>query len=406
MTSTERRKEARYQRRKAKRIQKRDERYKQFDSFDRLLDGNNTYSAYRKCSKGVRYKESQQNYRINLLKNLSAQKKNFQSGQHLSDGFKEFTLVDRGKRRNIRAVSFRERVAQRTLNDESLVHLFQRNLIYDNGASIKGKGNHWCLKRVEAHLHRFYRQNGYSNNGAIAVLDLTGYYDHILHQPLLAIYRKEIHDSNIIRTSRFYIEAFGDGVSVGIGSQISQLSGSRYPSEIDHLIKEQMRYRQYARYNDDSYFIGKDKTALHANLEVIRGKYAELGITLNTKKTQVIALKRGFKFLKTIFYLTETGKVIKKPVRDAVTRERRKLKKLFKKYALGEVSFEAVKQNFESWKSHMAHKDSHKTVSTMQNYFNKLHTEAILLWSKQPTPTNPKKKSTSLRKSTKRITAL
>ena len=392
MTSTERRKEARYQRRKAKRIQKRDERCKRFDSFDRLLDANNTYSAYKKCSKGVRYKEAQQNYKVNLLKELNAQKKNYQTGKHLSDGFKEFTLTERGKKRNIRAVSFRERVSQRTLNDEVLVHVLERNLIYDNGASIKGKGNHWCLKRVEAHLHRFYRQNGYSNEGAVAVLDLKGYYDHILHKPLLDIFRKEIHDPDLLRISKFYIEAFGDGVSVGIGSQISQLSGSRYPSHIDHLIKEVKHYKQYARYNDDSYFIGKDKADLHANLAVVGAEYAELGITLNKKKTQVVALKRGFKFLKTFFILTETGKVIKKPVRDAVTRERQKLKKLFKKYATGEVSFETIKQNFESWKSHMAHKDSHRTVSTMQNYFNKLHTEAILSWSNKPTPTNPRKK--------------
>ena len=395
MTSTERRREARYQRRKARRIQKRDERCKQFDSFDRLLDANNTYSAYRKCSKGARYKEAQHNYRVNLLKELNAQKKNYQTGQHLSDGFKEFTLTERGKKRNIRAVSFRERVSQRTLNDEVLVHVLERNLIYDNGASIKGKGTHWCLKRVEAHLHRFYRQNGYSNEGAIAVLDLKGYYDHILHKPLLDIFRKEIHDPNILRIAQFYIEAFGDGVSVGIGSQISQLSGVRYPSHIDHLIKEVMRYKQYTRYNDDSYFIGNNKADLHANMAVVDTEYAKIGIELNKKKTQVVALRKGFKFLKTFFILTDTGKVIKKPMRDAVTRERRKLKKLFKKYALGEVSFETIKQNFESWKSHIAHKDAYRTISTMQNYFNKLHTEAIISWSNKPTPTNLRKKKTA-----------
>lgn len=395
MTSTERRKEARYQRRKAKRIKKREERYGQYDSFEKIIDGNNIYESYRKCSNGVRFKEAQQRYRINSLKNIREHQRRLLSGENLCDGFKEFIKKERGKDRRIRAVSFRERVGQRTLDDEVLTPLLERNLIYDNGASIKGKGNYWSLARCEAHLHEYYRENGYSNESYGLVLDLTGYFDHIRHTPLLNIYRKEIFDKEILRVSKCYIRSFGDDQSLGIGSQISQISAVRYPSDIDHYIKEVFGCKYYARYMDDSYIIHKDKAFLWKCLEKIREMYAERGITLNVKKTQIFQLKKGFTFLKTKFYLTEQGKVIKKPARDTITRERQKLKKLFKKYALGETSFESIKQNFDSWKSHMEQKDSHKTISTMQNYFNKLHTEAILSWSERLTQTNPKKKKTA-----------
>ena len=148
MTSTERRKEARYQRRKAKRQQKREERYKEFDSFERVLDGNRIYEAYRRCRNGVRYKPSEQRYRINLLRNILEQQQRHLSGKNLSYGFKEFNLNDRGKTRHIKAVSFKERVAQRTIDDNALAPLLQRNLIYDNGSSVKRKGNHWSLRRA------------------------------------------------------------------------------------------------------------------------------------------------------------------------------------------------------------------------------------------------------------------
>ncbi len=393
MTSTERRKEARYQRRKAKRQQKREERYKEFDSFERVLDGNRIYEAYRRCRNGVRYKPSEQRYRINLLRNILEQQQRHLSGKNLSYGFKEFNLNDRGKTRHIKAVSFKERVAQRTIDDNALAPLLQRNLIYDNGSSVKRKGNHWSLRRVEIHLKKFYRQNGFSNEGYILLLDLTKYFDSILHAPMIQIYEKEIQSERIINALKSYVAAFGDGKSMGIGSQISQISAVRYPSQIDHYAKEQLQSKFYARYMDDSYIVRREKDILWECLNIIRVQYAELGIILNQKKTQVISLKKGFTFLKTRFFLTATGKVVKKPVRDAVTKERRKLRKLFKKYANGEVEYEVIKQNLESWKSHIEHKNAHDTVATMQNYFNKLHTEAILSWSKKPTPTNPKPKS-------------
>lgn len=64
--------------------------------------------------------------------------------------------------------------------------------------------------------------------------------------------------------------------------------------------------------------------------DVLREKYAELGIQLNEKKTKIVKLSRGFTFLKTRFILTDTGKVVKKLCRESITRERAKLKKFAK----------------------------------------------------------------------------
>lgn len=64
MTSEER-KEARYQRRKASRQKRREERLKEYDDFDRVKDANNLITAFKKSKSGVDWKASVQQRRWN-----------------------------------------------------------------------------------------------------------------------------------------------------------------------------------------------------------------------------------------------------------------------------------------------------------------------------------------------------
>lgn len=52
---------------------------------------------------------------------------------------------------------------------------------------------------------------------------------------------------------------------------------------------------------------------------------AELGITLNRKKTRIIPIQKGITFLKTKFILTETGYVVRKMSRPSIRAMKRKL---------------------------------------------------------------------------------
>lgn len=100
--------------------------------------------------------------------------------------------------------------------------------------------------------------------------------------------------------------------------------------------------------------------------------YERMGITVNKKKTRIVALRRGFTFLKTKFTLSDTGKVIMRPCRKSITLERRKLKKLKKKLDEGTITFEEVRQQYQSWKGYMKHKQSWRTVQNMNQLFNEL----------------------------------
>lgn len=102
---------------------------------------------------------------------------------------------------------------------------------------------------------------------------------------------------------------FGN-VGLGLGSQISQISAIRYPNEMDYTIKCKMRMRQYARYNDDSYIISNSKEYLNCALKTIKDICNVYNIKLNPKKTRIVKLSNGVKYLKHRFVLTKTGKVL------------------------------------------------------------------------------------------------
>ena len=115
--------------------------------------------------------------------------------------------------------------------------------------------------------------------------------------------------------------------SLGIGSQISQISGIFYPTLIDNYCKIVRQQKYYGRYMDDIYIINNFKDELKNILEEIENISKDMGLFINYKKTHITKLKHGFTFLKTRYIITDSGKTIKKIPRDTITRERRKLKK-------------------------------------------------------------------------------
>ena len=81
MTSNEKRKEARYQRRKAKRLQKKLNKNKSFDDFNNIIDPEHLLQSYYSCRKGVAWKHSVQKYESKLIKNISESIKKLKNGE-------------------------------------------------------------------------------------------------------------------------------------------------------------------------------------------------------------------------------------------------------------------------------------------------------------------------------------
>lgn len=364
MTSEERHK-AREARRKEKRAAKREKDLQGY-TFERVISSNSLIKAAQLSKRGVNWKASVQRYHVNLLRNTWALHNKLLNGESVVQGFICFDLCERGKLRHIRSVHFKERVVQRSLCDNALVPVLSRGLVYDNGASIKGKGIHFAMFRCRDHLREYYRKHG-NNRGWVLQVDFKGYFDNIQHGPVLEMLEKHFTDDRLRALAWGFVKSFGEK-SLGIGSQVSQILAVAYCSEIDHFAVEVLGLNLSARYNDDSYFIHESREYLAYCLEILTKRWEALGIIINPKKTQIIPMRR-FTFLKVRFETRSTGRVLMRPCRKSTTRQRRKLKKFREAVDRGEMKLDDVRGSYESWRGYNRHLNAWKTIRAMDQYY-------------------------------------
>ena len=341
--------------------------------YEKLLDLNTLYNSALKCRKGVDWKRSVQNYCRDTLFNILELKDRLEDGTYSQLPFHEFDIIERGKPRHIRALHFKDRVLQRVLCDEILLPELRKYFIYDNSASLKGKGISFARKRVKVHLEKFWRKHG--RDGYVLQVDLKGFFDSIAHRPLMDMFRARLEDKRLIELIEKMIIPFGKGRSLGLGSQVSQVSGIMFPTEIDNYCKIVRGCKFYGRYMDDIYIIHQDKRVLLDVLEGIKAICLKLELNINLKKTQIISLKQGFNFLKMRYLYTDTGHIKVIPCKRTFVREKRRLKKLCHKAELGIIKYDDVAQQYRSWRGNLCKYDAHRSIRAMDRFYREVITD-------------------------------
>lgn len=345
-----------------------------------IFDGNALYDAYKRAKQGSDWKPQVQKFEMTYLLELAAMQKQLENKEYKFRPSTEFVLNERGKTRVIRGEQIEDRIVKHALCDEVLNPAVRNFLIYDNGASLVGKGIAFSRNRLLTHLRRYYAKHG-SNEGYILLIDFSKYYDNIRHDVLLELFEKYVHDEHALWLLRKTIERSKVDVSymaddeyeeclntlfnslvyqhidkslltgekfmakhLNIGDQVAQVAGIAYPIRIDNYIKIVKGVEFYGRYMDDSYVIHESKECLQDLLKDIISIAAELGITVNTHKTRICKLSSYWRFLQVQYSLTDTGRVIQKINPKRLTAMRRKMKKLAPK--LTEKEFTDL---FRSW---------------------------------------------------------
>ncbi len=370
MNSKERH-ELRYQRRKAKREQRKQELAVRYGDYKKVFTFEHLYKAYKASCRGVGWKASTQRYKANALLNVVETLDSLLADKFKTKGFYEFDIVERGKPRHIKSVHISERVVQRCLCDNSLVPTFSRSFIYDNGACMKDKGIDFAADRFSNHLRSYYRENG-TNEGYALTFDFLKYFDTIDHEKLKVIIAKCYADERLRTFICKLVDDFGGNAGLGLGSQISQVSALMYPNVLDHYVKEVLKIKHYGRYMDDGYLVHREKEYLKLCLVCIREICDTLGIKLNEKKTQIVKLSNGVTFLKRRFILTPKGKVIRIPARKGIAKHRQKLKKFKRRLDEGKMSLEDIRTSHVSFIGHIKHCNAYRTKRSLDKRYYQL----------------------------------
>lgn len=351
-----------------------------------VCDANNLYRAYKASVKGSKWKESTQKFMMSFLPYLFEIQDELVNRTLINGPTHEFILNERGRMRPVTSISIPDRIVRHVLCDEVLLPEVKKHIIYDNCASIKGRGISQQRKRFEIHLHKYY-ETYHTNEGFILFGDFSKFYDNIIHeiakQELLKLFDNDefidwlltlIFKGFEVDVSYMSDEEYASCMtdvfnkleyrkipsvvhtgekwmakSVNIGDQLAQVVGIYYPHPIDNYIKYVRQQKFYGRYTDDWYIINRSKGVLLDILNHVVEIANELGIHINRKKTRIVKLSSVYSYLQIRYTLTDSGRIIKRLKQEKITGMRRKLKKLSGKVERNEIPYENAENMFKSW---------------------------------------------------------
>lgn len=392
-----------------------DTAFERFCSFDAMYD-----ASYKVC-RNVRWKDSTINFEENRIETILKTEADLRANEYQQLVFSCFSIIERGKARDIRACHINDRLVQNSLCEQVLLPQLTPKFVYDNCATLKGKGIDFALKRVKRHLQKAHKEYGLDNNFYGLRIDIHKYFDSIDHKALKEVSKKVIKDKEIYKLTSYLIDTFSFKLthdktpikgkdyfiskrgkyirvdisrflpgrkyyeysekSLGLGSQTSQLFALLMLNEIDHYIKEELHIKYYGRYMDDSYLLHNDSKYLAECKLKIEKKLSEIGLKMNMDKTTIIKIQpigkdnkrhEPFKYLKWNFYLTETNRIIQIPFKKKITHQRRKLRKMHALWLQGKITSEEVQQSYQGWRAHIKKGTCYYIIQKMDNYFRSL----------------------------------
>ena len=296
------------------------------------------YSAFYSARAHKTHKEYVRLFEYRLRRNI----------EHLADALLSHTyrpepsscfIIERPKKREVFAAQFRDRVVHHLYYNYTH-ELFERTFIQDTYSCIPGRGTHYGISRLAAHIRSESRN--YTRPCYALQLDIRGYFMHIRRSVLADIAEGKIRklashaspdgrrwddridipfllwltreivmlnpkdNCHIVGSpsdwegldaskSLFHTD---EDQGLPIGNLTSQLFSNVYLNEFDQFMKRTLRCRHYGRYVDDFFVIDCNRQRLLSLIsEISRFLGERLGLELHMGKVHLIDVRFGVSFL-------------------------------------------------------------------------------------------------------------
>jgi retron-type reverse transcriptase len=334
--------------------------------FEPLCSFANLWAAYAQARRGKRTRPDVAAFDFQLERNLFALERELRDGSYVPGAYRHFYIRE-PKKRKISAAPFRDRVVHHALCN-MIMPIFERRFIHNSFACRVGKGTHAALDRAQhyARRHRYVLQG-----------DIVQFFPSVDHCVLRGLLARRIADARVLALidqilasgagvleSEYMVQWFpGDNLltplerprGLPIGNLTSQFWANVYLHELDTFVTQELRVGAYVRYADDLLVFGDDKATLHMQREQIGAKLAELRLLLHDRKTQLYPVDTGIPFLG--FRLFPAYRRLKRP---NVVRFKRRMRLLFRQYAVGELPMTRVQASVSGWVAHARHGSTHR----------------------------------------------
>lgn len=238
-----------------------------------VLDWQNLLLAFCRAERGLSEKIEADAYRVNLDDNLSFLRDGLEYGNFPFGEYHSFEVRD-PKTRMIHAPAFRERVAQHAIFN-ICEPVLDRKLIDDSFACRAGKGTHGALKRAQVFARRYEW---------FLKLDVRRFFDSVVHTTLLEMLEYVFKDRRVLILFKRILLGYSTqpGRGLPIGSLASQFFANHYLSNLDRMIKQNLKISGYLRYMDDFILWGNNREQLYYARERVEERLQVLGLKLKT----------------------------------------------------------------------------------------------------------------------------
>lgn len=366
MTSKER-KQKRYERRKKERIIKKLDTVASIGTAEDVFCFSDMFKFGDECCKAVMWKQSIQNFKRHIFSRTAVNRRRvLDNNGYKPKRLSKFTISERGKTRNIEAPHIDDRQIQKTLTKKVILPLYTPQLIYDNGASLKGKGLLFAQNQFDKALRKHIKKYGY--NGWVIISDFKGFFPNADRN-----YIKEKHriilDSKLRNILDTVTDSGGGDVGLSIGVEPSQIEMISYPSALDNYMSCQLQLKGFGHYMDDYHIIVPPDKNPQKIMDEFLTQAHKYSINLNLKKTQIIPIGNPFKYCK-IKRIFDGDKIVKRGCRDSLKRARRKFKMFSKnKNLVKEDIFTSVQSSLAYLKRYNNHNDFLKMCRLFYSLF-------------------------------------
>lgn len=287
--------------------------------YEKIYDIENIRLAHNNAKRGkshyseVRVVEENPEKYFTIIHNI-LKNKTFKNSEYII-----FMKNDNGKEREIYKLPyFPDRIIHHCIMN-ILEPIWMKTLIRDTYSSLKGRGIHDGVRRIEKYLVENKPQY-------CLKMDVKKFYPSINHSILKKIVRKKIKDPNLLW---LLDEIIDSAEGVPIGNYLSQYFGNIYLSQFDHWIKEKQKCKYYFRYCDDLVVLDNNKELLHKlRYKINNYLNSELGLKLKNNWQVFPINKRGIDFLGYRFY--NNKKYLRKSIKNSFVKKTTKVKKNYK----------------------------------------------------------------------------
>jgi len=317
-----------------------------------IYELENLHNAYLKARLGKRERTEVLRFERDLEGNLIRLQEHLVNETYTTGQYRKF-YVHEPKHRLVAALPFRDRVTQHALISV-IEPIWERRFIHHSYACRPGRGMHKGSTQAQQWLREVQRQHG---TAYCLKADVSKYFASIDQDVLGGILSRKIACQPTLNLCKNIMASWPQGLP--IGNLTSQLWANIYLHELDAMVKHELRIHRYIRYMDDFVIIHHDKSYLKAVLNTITEFLNNaLKLRLNNK-TQIFPVSQNNgRALDFLGYRTwPTHKRIRK---DSVKRMNKKMKKMARLYATGDIDHDYIKRRIVSWVGHAQYADSYR----------------------------------------------